>query len=528
MRQFDLPGRSPVIAENGMAATSHPLATSTAIDVLKQGGSAVDAAIAASATLSVVEPQMTGIGGDCFALIAEADGQVHGLNGSGRSAARADAGWYRDNGFDEIAGLSAHAVTVPGAIKAWEVMHARFGKLGFERLFSDAIQLADHGYPVTPRVAYDWSAQVETLRRDPGCRMHLLKADEAPRTGDRMVCPALGQTLRRIASEGAQGFYEGAIAAEIAATVKAGGGFLSEADLAAVQADWVTPISTSYGGDEVMEIPPNGQGVVALILMNLMTLLNTRALPHDSAERYHLEIEAGRVAYAVRDAMVADPAHMTISSDELTSMTFAKSLVGQIDPDRRNDAVVLPKLPASNTVYLTVADRDGMAVSIINSIYGTFGSQIMTPETGVLLQNRGAGFVLAEGHPNAIGPSKRPLHTIIPAMAMKNGKASVSFGVMGGAYQPMGHAHVFSNLTDHGMDAQQALDHGRVFWGDDEVLNIEAGVSRGVAEGLAKRGHTVRAAESPLGGGQVIVIDHDRGFFIAGSDPRKDGHAAGY
>lgn len=528
MRQFDLPGRSPVIAENGIATTSHPLATSTAIDVLKQGGSAVDAAIAASATLSVVEPQMTGIGGDCFALIAEADGQVHGLNGSGRAAARADAEWYRENGFDEIDGLSAHAVTVPGAIKAWEAMHAKFGKLGFERLFLDAIQLAEHGYPVTPRVAYDWSAQVETLRRDAGCRVHLLNADEAPRIGDRMACPALAQTLRRIASEGARGFYEGAIAAEIAATVKAGGGFLSEADLAAVRADWVTPISASYGGHEVMEIPPNGQGVVALILMNLMTILNTRELPHDSAERYHLEIEAGRVAYAVRDAMVADPAHMTISSDELTSMAFAESLVSQINPDRRNDAVRLPKLPGSNTVYLTVADRDGMAVSIINSIYGTFGSQIMTPETGVLLQNRGAGFVLAAGHPNAIGPSKRPLHTIIPAMAVKNGKASVSFGVMGGAYQPMGHAHVFSNLTDHGMDAQQALDHGRVFWGDDEVLNIEASVSPDVADGLAKRGHRVRPAESPLGGGQAIVIDHDRGFFIAGSDPRKDGHAAGY
>ncbi len=528
MRRFDVPGRSPVIAENGIAATSHPLGTSTAISVLREGGSAVDAAIAASVTLSVVEPQMTGIGGDCFALIAQADGQVHGLNGSGRAAADANAGWYRDNGFTEIPDLSAHSITVPGAVKAWEVMHSRFGKLPFERLFTDAIGLAEHGYAVAPRVAFDWVRQVETLRRDEGTSKHLLISGEAPAFGDRVSCAALAKTLRLIAGEGSSAFYQGAVAAEIAATVQAKGGFLTEADLAAVEADWVTPIATSYGGHEVLEIPPNGQGVVALIMMNLMTLLNTAELPHDSAERYHLEIEAGRVAYAVRDAMVGDPAHMTISSEELTSMAFAQSLVGQIDRSKRNPSVTVPKLPASNTVYLTVADRDGMAVSIINSVYGSFGSQIMTPDSGVLLQNRGACFVVAEGHPNAIGPSKRPMHTIIPAMALKGGRPSVSFGVMGGAYQPMGHAHVFSNITDHGMDPQAALDHGRVFWAEDGALNIEAGVPVEVSEGLERFGHKVQAADTPLGGGQAISIDHDRGFFIAGSDPRKDGHAAGY
>ena len=528
MRRFDLPGRSPVIAENGIAATSHPLGTSSALAVLREGGSAADAAIAASATLAVVEPQMTGIGGDCFALIAAADGRVHGLNGSGRAAAGAEAGWYRGNGFTEIPELSAHSVTVPGALKAWEALHARFGKLPFERLFSDAIRLAEDGYPVAPRVAFDWIGQVETLRRDEGARRHLLIGGEAPRAGDRVASPALGKTLRRIAREGSAAFYQGKIAAEIAATVQAGGGFLSEADLAAVEADWVTPISTSYGGHQVLEIPPNGQGVVALIMMNLMTILGARALPRDSAERYHLEIEAGRVAYAVRDAMVADPAHMTISSEELTSMAFAQSLAGRIDPGRRNPSIVLPKLPTSDTVYLSVADRDGMAVSFINSVYGSFGSQIVTPDSAIVLQNRGACFAVAEGHPNAIGPSKRPMHTIIPAMAAKDGKPSVCFGVMGGAYQPMGHAHVFSNFADHGMDAQEALDHGRVFWGADGVLDIEAGVPAAVASGLETLGHAVRPAETPLGGGQMIVVDHDRGFFIAGSDPRKDGHAAGF
>jgi gamma-glutamyltranspeptidase/glutathione hydrolase len=528
MRRFDLPGRSPVMAENGMAATSHPLATSTAIAVLRDGGSAADAAIAASVTLSVVEPQMTGIGGDCFALIAAADGRVHGLNGSGRSASRADSGWYRDNGFSDVPELSAHAITVPGAVMAWEEIHRKFGKLGFERLFADAIRLADEGYPVAPRVAYDWIKQVETLRQDEGASRHLLVSGQAPVSGDRMTCAALARTLGRIAKEGSAAFYQGSVATEIAATVRAKGGFLDEEDLSSVSVDWVTPISTSYGGHEVLEIPPNGQGVVALIMMNLMTILNTRDLPHDSAERYHLEIEAGRLAYAVRDVMVADPEHMTMSSDELTSMAFAQSLVGQIDRDKRNASVTLPKLPGSDTVYLTVADRDGMAVSIINSVYGSFGSQIMTPDSGVLLQNRGAGFVVADGHPNAIGPSKRPLHTIIPAMTVKNGKPAVSYGVMGGAYQPMGHAHVLSNMADHGMDPQAALDHGRVFWGEDDVLNIEAGVAAHIAEGLSQRGHRVQPAETPLGGGQAIVIDHERGFFIAGSDPRKDGHAAGY
>ncbi|KJS09310.1 MAG: gamma-glutamyltranspeptidase [Hoeflea sp. BRH_c9] len=528
MRRFDLPGRSPVLAENGIAATSHPLATSTAIAVLREGGSAADAAIAASVTLAVVEPHMTGIGGDCFALVAEADGQVHGLNGSGRAAAGADAAWYRAHGFVEIPQHSAHSVTAPGALRAWEALHERFGKLPFERLFVDAIRLAEDGYPVTPRVAFDWIRQVETLRQDEGAVRHMLINGEAPKVFDRFACPALGKTLRRIASQGASAFYQGELAAGIAATVQARGGFLSEADLAAVAADWVTPISTSYGGHQVLEIPPNGQGVVALIMMNLMTLLGSRDLPPDSAQRYHLEIEAGRVAYAVRDAMVADPGHMVMSSTELTSMEFAQTLAGQIDRTRRNPSIALPGLPSSDTVYLTVADRDGMAVSFINSVYGSFGSQIVTPDSAIVLQNRGSCFTLAEGHPNEIGSSKRPMHTIIPAMALRQGRPSVSFGVMGGAYQPMGHAHVFSNFADHGMDPQQAIDHGRVFWGADGVLDIEAGVPEAVSSGLTDLGHQVRLAAMPLGGGQMIVIDHESGFFIAGSDPRKDGHAAGY
>ena len=528
MRRFDLPGRSPVMAANGMAATSHPLASATALAVLREGGNAVDAAVAAVLTLAVVEPHMTGLGGDCFAIVADPDGAVHGLNGSGRAAVKAELGWYLDNGFREMPKHSAHAITVPGAVKAWETLHGRFGSLPFGRLFADAIGYAEEGFAVAPRVASDWAEEVATLCRDDGARRHFLPRGEAPAAGERISLPALGATLRSVARGGAKAFYEGPIAAEIADTVRGQGGFLSEEDLASVSADWVTPLGADYSGHRVLELPPSGSGMVALILFHLLDILETRKMPPDGTRRYHHEIEAARLAYAVRDAMLADPEHMTVSPEELAGRAFAEKLAGQIDASRRNATIRLPQLPQSDTVYLTVADRDGRVVSLINSIYGSFGSQIATPRSGVLLQNRGACFRVEEGHPNAIGPGKRPLHTIIPAMALRDGLPAVSFGVMGGAYQPMGHAHVFSNLVDHGMDPQEAIDHGRIFWDGDGVLELEAGIGRDVAEGLAAMGHAVRPADGPWGGGQMIVIDRERGCYIAGSDPRKDGQAAGF
>lgn len=528
MRSFDRPGRSPVIAENGVAATSHPLASSSAIAVLREGGNAVDAAIAAAATIAVVEPHMTGIGGDCFVIVAEPDGSVHGLNGSGRAAAKAETGWYLENGFNSIPGHSPHAVTAPGAIKAWETLHARFGSLPFERLFRDAIAYAENGFAVAPRVASDWAKEVETLSADEGARRHYLPNGRSPSVGDRVRLPALAKTLKGIAARGAAAFYEGPVAAEIARVVQARGGFLDEADLAGVTADWVDPIGTDYAGYRVLELPPSGQGMVALILLNLLDILDTRSMAAGSAQRYHHEVEAARLAYAVRDAMLADPDHMTASPEVLASRAYAAELARQVDPGKRNPAIVVPPSPNSDTIYLTVADRDGRAVSFINSLYAAFGSQIVTPESGVALQNRGACFRVEEGHPNTIGPRKRPLHTIIPAMVTKDGRPAVSFGVMGGAYQPMGHGHVFSNLADHGMDPQEALDHPRIFWNADGVLGIEEGVDPAVADALAEKGHAVAPAASPWGGGQMIVVDHERGFFTAGSDPRKDGQAIGY
>lgn len=529
MRRFDQPGRSPVYAENGMAATSHPLATTAAIRVLRRGGNAVDAAIAASATLCVVEPAMTGIGGDCFAIIAEPDGTVHGLNGSGRAPAEVDPDWYRARGFREIPETGPHSITAPGAINAWETLLSRFGTMPFADLLADAIHHAEQGFAVHPRVGWDWARQVEGLAADEGGRVHYLVDGRAPEIGSRHRQPALAKTLKAIARGGSKAFYEGEIGAEIAATVRKHGGFLAEADLAAVSADWVKPISAPFAGHDVLEIPPNGQGITALIMFRLLSKLGPAADP-DSAERYHLEIEAGRLAYSVLDHLVADAAAMTVSPAELLSDAFINALASRIDRRRRNPDVSLPAIPKSDTVYLTVVDRERRAVSFINSLYASFGSKIVTPISGISLQNRGACFSLEKGHPNEIGPAKRPMHTIIPAMALKDAQPAVSFGVMGAAYQPMGHVHVFCNLAGHGLDPQEAIDHPRLFWdeGDDGILMAESGISESARRDLVAIGHQVRDAERPHGGGQMIVIDRKNGFLIGASDSRKDGMAAGW
>lgn len=528
MRRLDTPGRSQVFAENGIVATSHPLASSTALSILREGGSAVDAAIAASLVMSVVEPQMTGIGGDCFAIIHDpSQGGIQAINGSGRSSAKAEIDWFFENNITEIADNGVHSITVPGALKAFDEMHQKFGKLEWTQLFGDAINIARNGFAVSPRVAFDWAQNLEPLQRDPGSAQHLLLDGRVPKLGERMKFEALADTLEKISETGISPFYEGEFASEIASVIASKGGLLDEDDLSNVAYDWVTPISTEFAGHDVLEIPPNGVGMVTLIMMNLMEILDVHSYAPDSAERYHLEIEIGRVAYAVRDTMLADSDHMTMSVDELISKEYAQKLVGQISKLKRNETIVLPDIPSSDTVYLTVADKNGQIVSLIYSIFTDFGSKIVTPNSGIVLQSRGACFNLIPGHPNAIGASKRPLHTIIPAMAMQDGKPSYSFGVMGGAYQPMGQSHVFANLTKYGFDPQTALDHPRLFWGKDGVLEAESGMSRAVLAGLEARGHQLRQAAKPIGGGQIIKIDPS-GFYCAGSDPRKDGLAIGY
>lgn len=524
-RDFQLPGRSPVIACNGMAATSHPLATLAAVDVLREGGTAADAAVAACAVLCVVEPAMTGIGGDCYALVSQPGKPVWGYNGSGRAGAKASYEVLRAQGMTAI-GNSIHAVTVPGAIEAWEKILKAHGQFGFDRALQRAIGYAENGFPVAPRVAWDWRANVGKLSVDAGARKHYLFNGQAPQEGDVIRFPALAQSLRTIAAKGAKGFYEGDVAADIAATVAARGSFLTEEDFAAHRGESVEPISTNYRGLDLVEIPPNGQGITALVMLNILENFDLKSLDPVGSERFHLVLEAARLAFAMRDTHLADAAYMRTPVAALIDKAWGKKLASLIDMNKRSALPAHPA-PGSNTIYLTVVDKDRMAVSFINSLYSAFGTGICTEKTGVLLTNRGACFTLQPDHPNIFGPAKRPMHTIIPALAMKNGRCDMSFGVMGAHYQPMGHVQIMLNMLDYGMDVQEAIDCPRFFFvGDDTV--VETGTPQATIEGLQARGHRVVVADAPWGGAQTIKIDWERGVLIAGSEPRKDGCALGY
>ncbi len=509
-----------------MAATSHPLATSAAIDALKAGGTAADAAIAAVAVLGVVEPQMTGIGGDCFCLIARPGQKVWGYNGAGRSAAATQFDKLGLRGHSYVPSDSIHAVTVPGAVEAWQAILSAHGRFGLDRALAPAIGHAENGFPVAPRVAHDWSLEVDKLCADPGAARHYLVNGRGPGVGDIVKLPALAATLKTIATQGPRAFYQGPIAQDILATVAARGSLLTAQDFAGHRGEVSTPIATDYRGLEVLEIPPSGQGLTALVMLNILERFDLAALDALGAERFHLLLETARLAYVVRDTHIADPAYMKASVSSLLDKKFAATLARRIDPSRQA-APVTALAPESDTVYLTVVDRDRMAVSLINSLFSHFGVGICTERTGVMLQNRGACFVLDPDHPNCIGPGKRPMHTIIPGMAMRDGRCEMPFGVMGAHYQPMGHAQVISNIVDYGMDVQQAIDLPRAFIVGD-ISAVERGLPPATVEGLRGRGHHVATVASPWGGGQAIQIDWQRGVLIGGSDPRKDGCALGY
>lgn len=525
MRNFQLPGRSAAYAANGMAATSAPAATLTAIEILKAGGNAVDAAVAASAVLCVVEPAMTGLGGDCFVLVGRPNGKVAGLNGSGRASRHADAAWLAKQGLTSIPRENIHAVTVPGAVDAWAKLLQSYGKLTLADCLAPAIRMAEEGVAVTPRVAFDWGDEEAILAADAGGRQHYLKAGKVPLVGDTMRYPALAATMRKIAKDGRDAFYCGAIAADILATLKPRGSLLDAEDFAATESTWVEPIATGFAGHEIFEIPPNGQGLTALIALNILSHFGLRRYDPASPERYHLELEAMKLAWVLRNRHIADPDFAAVPVDELLDRRTAERLAAMIDLDRAADVSVT--MPQSDTVYLTVVDRDRLAVSFINSVYESFGSGIVTPETGIALQNRGSCFVTDPSHPNCIGPGKRPMHTIIPSMSRADRRVDMSFGVMGGDYQPMGHVAVAVNRYIYGMDPQEAIDWPRMMPREGEV-QVEDGVAAAVGAGLAAKGHRLIAVSAPLGGGQAIVIDWARGMLIGGSDPRKDGMALGF
>jgi gamma-glutamyltranspeptidase / glutathione hydrolase len=529
-RDFQAPGRSPVFAREAAAATSHPLATSAALEVLQEGGNAVDAAIAAVAVQCVVEPHMTGIGGDCFAIVMEPDGRLTGFNGSGAAPRAATPEKLAELGVTEINDTSPHAVTVPGAVRAWETLLKAHGTRDFKTLFKRAVQYAREGFPVAPRVAYDWAKDVEKLAVDPVTAARYLIDGEAPEVGTILKFPHLAETLEAIGKKGSETFYSGKIAEDIVSAVQARGGLMTKDDLASCHTTAVSPVMRDYRGHTVAELPPNGQGIIALVILGILEHFDLANMDPLGPERFHLEMEAARIAYTVRDKFVTDPGYMDVCHSGLIGDDYISELAKQISVDKRMDAMPEASLaPQTDTVYLTVVDKDGLAVSFINSLFSDFGSGIIAPESGVLLHCRGKSFKAEAGHANSIDGGKRPMHTIIPAMVLKDGVPWLSFGVMGGQYQACGHAHLLTNIIDYGMDVQAAIDFPRMFFDlNSHHLQAEKLIPSSTIDGLRALGHTVDRADSPIGGSQAIMIDKARHMLTAGSDPRKDGNATGY
>ncbi|MDO6585067.1 gamma-glutamyltransferase family protein [Salipiger sp. 1_MG-2023] len=519
--------RPETLSSNAMIATSHPLATAAGVEILTSGGSAVDAGLAALAVQCVVDPLMTGIGGDCFALYAPKEGGVKALNGSGRAPAGATVAALKAAGLsDEIPQTSPHAVTIPGAISAWCLLHRDHGTLPMARLFARAIGYAENGFPVTPRVAADWAENAALIGQDAPAAAVFLPQGRAPRVGEIIRQPLLADRLREIAEKGAAGFYTGDTAASMAAHLQSLGGLHSEADFHAGenQAFWTTPISARYNDLDIFECPPNGQGVAALLILRILSKFDLGPdLP--LADRIHLHAEATKLAYHHRDALLADPEQCPGLAETLLSDAVVDTLAARIDMARAMPPALWDEPEHEDTIYLSVVDADGNALSLINSIFHGFGSTRLDPKTGVLFHSRGASFRLIETHPNAIAPNKRPMHTIIPGMAVQDGKAVMPFGVMGGHYQAAGQAAFVSGVSDLGLDLQAAMDAPRSF-AVGEVLQIEPGVPQDVREALQARGHTLQVMTSPLGGSQAIRIGD--GVLHGGSDSRKDGSALGF
>jgi gamma-glutamyltranspeptidase/glutathione hydrolase len=528
-RDFQSAGRSGALGTRCMAATSHPLATLTALEILREGGNAVDAAVAAVALLGVVEPTQTGIGGDCFALyMPGAQGRIHALNGSGWAPAAADTAWFQNRGITIIDPESVHAVTVPGAVAAWQRLIVDHGRFGLDRLLTPAIRAAEDGYPVAERLARDWRRQTEKLAKRPATAEVFLSGGAAPVAGSVHRQPKLAKTLRTVAERGAAAFYDGPIAADIVACLRGLGGLHTIEDFAAYQPEYVEPICASYRGYDIWECPPNGQGLIPLLIARILERFDVAKLGPTSPQRLHLLAEAARLSYAVRDAVLGDPRSGRVPTERLLSDAYTGELARRISPNARIANLSPPVGPAHrDTVFLTVVDADRNCIALINSIFDDFGGGLMAPESGVLLHNRGSGFVIQPGHPNTIAGRKRPLHTIIPGLVTKNGRAVLPFGVTGAHFQPLGQIQLLSNLIDHGMPLQLAIDQPRIFARGD-TFEVERAIPAAAIEGLLALGHVPTSAENPLGTAQAICIDWETGVLHGGADGRRDGIALGW
>ena len=532
--------RSDVLATQGMAATSHPLATQVALDILKQGGSAVDAAIAANAALGLMEPTGCGIGGDLFAIVWDAEsGQLYGLNASGRSPKKLTREYFVENGYAKIPAYGALPVSVPGAVDGWYELHGKFGKLPMGDILAPAIDYAREGFPVTDLIAYYMELSSRRFKTYDNFRETYMTVDgHTPRAGEVFRNPDLADTYEQLAEEGRDAFYKGKIARTIAATIKAEGGFLDYDDLASHRSEWVAPVSTDYRGYEVYELPPNGQGIAALQILNLLEAYDLASMGFGSAEYIHHFVEAKKIAYEDRAKYYADPAFNDIPVDRLISKAYADER-RKLLTDRAARTIDAGKLNHGETIYLTVADKDGNMVSLIQSNYRGMGSGIVPEGLGFMLQDRGELFTLEEGHYNVYEPGKRPFHTIIPCFVTKDGKPYISFGVMGGAMQPQGHAQIIINMLDFGMGLQEAGDAPRIqhigsseptgsVMRDGGQVVLESGIPYEVIRDLMRRGHRVGYSLGSYGGYQAIMKHPDTGVYHGASESRKDGQAAGY
>jgi gamma-glutamyltranspeptidase/glutathione hydrolase len=534
--------RSVVMARNGAIATSQPLATAAGLKVLQSGGNAIDAAVTAAAVLSVVEPTMNGAGGDLFAIVYDAMTKtVHGLNASGRAPAAATLDEFKKRGLQRIPLRGELSVSVPGVVDGWSELLSKHGTRTLAQTLEPAIKYARDGYAVSEIIADQWKAVESLLSRDPKTAAIFLPGGKAPAPGDVFRNPALAASLELIAKGGRDAFYKGAIAKAIGDDMQRRHGLLTAKDLADHHADWVEPLFTTYRGYQVLELPPNTQGIAALEMLNILEGFDLKALGHNSAAYLHMLVEAKRIAFADRDAWIGDSSTTPKQViDRMLSKAYAAERRKEIDP--QHVAAVYKAMPLDgrptpdagdhpmamgDTIYLTAADADGNVVSLIQSLYETFGAGIVAGDTGIVLHDRGSLFSLTPGHPNALAPGKRPFHTLIPAMVMKDGAPWLSFGVMGGDMQAQGHAQVLANLIDFGMNIQEAGEAPR-FRHTGAGLALESAFSAEARAGLIARGHKLIESKGVWGGFQGIMIDPKTRVLMAGSDPRKDGMAAGW
>ena len=533
--------RSEAMAPNAMAATSQPLATQVALDIMQQGGNAIDAAIAANAVLGLVEPTGNGIGGDLFAIVWDAETQqLYGLNASGRSPQSLTLDYFKQQGLDKIPARGVLPLSVPGTVDGWFELHEKFGALPMAQVLAPAIEYARQGFPVTEVIAYYFERNAEVIGEQPGFAEVFLKDGKPPQKGERFRNPDLANTLEKIANEGRDVFYRGEIARTIDAFVAEHGGFLSYDDLANHTSTWVEPVSTNYRGYDLWELPPNTQGIAAQQILNILENYDLAAMGFDSAEYIHHFVEAKKLAFEDRAKYYADPEFSAAPVTGLLDKDYAKERAKLIDPNRAGKAYEPGNPPAEgDTIYLTTADQQGNMVSLIQSNYRGMGSGITPTGLGFVIQNRGELFALQEGHANVYEPGKRPFHTIIPAFVTKDGKPLMSYGVMGGATQPQMHAQILINMIDFGMNLQEAGDAPRILhtgssqptgeiMADGGVVSLENGFSAATRRELIKMGHTLQEAVGPYGGYQAIWKNHDEDVYYGASESRKDGHAAGF